>query len=85
MPLLAGLGSSDPPGQACTRAEALNGSRADRAIIPPLKSIGIKLMLTVHHLGISQSDRIVWLCEELGVTYTLKRYNRDPVTHLAPA
>ncbi|PZU62810.1 MAG: glutathione S-transferase, partial [Sphingobium sp.] len=23
-------------------------------------------MLTVHHLGISQSDRIVWLCEELG-------------------
>lgn len=42
-------------------------------------------MLTVHHLGISQSDRIVWLCEELGIDYDLKRYERDPVTRLAPA
>jgi len=24
-------------------------------------------MLTVHHLGKSQSERIVWLCEELGI------------------
>lgn len=42
-------------------------------------------MLTVHHLGMSQSDRIVWLCEELGVDYVLKRYDRDPVTRMAPA
>ncbi|WP_454887586.1 glutathione S-transferase family protein [Sphingomonas oryzagri] len=42
-------------------------------------------MLTVHHLGISQSDRIVWLCEELGLPYELVRYERDPVTRLAPA
>jgi glutathione S-transferase len=42
-------------------------------------------MLTVHHLGVSQSERIVWLCEELGVPYTLKLYDRDPVTRLAPA
>jgi glutathione S-transferase len=41
-------------------------------------------MLTVHHLGVSQSDRIVWLCEELGVPYELRRYDRDPVTRLAP-
>jgi glutathione S-transferase len=41
-------------------------------------------MLTVHHLGISQSDRIVWLCEELAVSYHLRRYDRDPVTRLAP-
>jgi glutathione S-transferase len=41
-------------------------------------------MLTVHHLGISQSDRIVWLCEELGLPYRLIRYDRDPVTQLAP-
>ena len=41
-------------------------------------------MLTVHHLGISQSERIVWLCEELGIEYELKRYARDPVTRLAP-
>jgi len=42
-------------------------------------------MLTVHHLGVSQSDRIVWLCEELGLDYQLVRYDRDPVTRLAPA
>lgn len=41
-------------------------------------------MLIVHHLGKSQSERIVWLCEELEVPYELKRYNRDPVTILAP-
>lgn len=42
-------------------------------------------MLTVHHLGISQSDRIVWLCEELGVPYTLVKHDRDPVSRLAPS
>jgi glutathione S-transferase len=42
-------------------------------------------MLAVHHLGKSQSERIVWLCEELGIPYELKRYTRDPVTILAPA
>jgi glutathione S-transferase len=41
-------------------------------------------VLTVHHLGRSQSERIVWLCEELGVPYELKRYERDPATILAP-
>lgn len=41
-------------------------------------------MLTVHHLGRSQSERIVWLCEELGIPYDLKRYTRDAVTMLAP-
>lgn len=41
-------------------------------------------MLTVHHLGISQSDRIVWLCEELEIPYKLVLYERDTVTRLAP-
>jgi glutathione S-transferase len=41
-------------------------------------------MLTVHHLGKSQSERIVWLCEELGIPYELKVYDRDAVTRLAP-
>lgn len=40
-------------------------------------------MLTVHHLGRSQSERIVWLCEELGIPYDLKCYARAPL--LAPA
>jgi glutathione S-transferase len=41
-------------------------------------------MLTIHHLGKSQSERIVWLCEELEIPYELKRYTRDARTMLAP-
>jgi glutathione S-transferase len=41
-------------------------------------------MLIVHHLGKSQSERIVWLCEELELPYELKRYARDASTMLAP-
>lgn len=40
--------------------------------------------MIVHHLGKSQSERIVWLCEELGIPYELRVYDRDPVTRLAP-
>jgi glutathione S-transferase len=42
-------------------------------------------MITVHHLENSRSQRILWLLEELGVPYELKRYARDPQTMLAPA
>jgi glutathione S-transferase len=41
-------------------------------------------MLTVHHLGHSQSERIVWLCEELGLNYELKLYERRADNRLAP-
>ena len=41
-------------------------------------------MLTIHHLGISQSERIVWLCEELEIDYALKRYERRADNRLAP-
>ena len=41
-------------------------------------------MLTVHHLGKSQSERVVWLCEELAIDYELKCYARNAVTILAP-
>ncbi len=41
-------------------------------------------MLIIHHLGVSQSERIIWLCEELGLGYTLKRYERTRLTRLAP-
>jgi glutathione S-transferase len=34
------------------------------------------VLITIHHLGVSQSDRIVWLLEELGLPYELKWYNR---------
>jgi glutathione S-transferase len=41
-------------------------------------------MLTVHHLGRSQSERILWLCEELGLDYKIQRYQRDAKTMLSP-
>jgi len=42
-------------------------------------------MLTVHHLNNSRSQRVLWLLEELGVAYEVKRYERDAKTMLAPA
>lgn len=41
-------------------------------------------MLTVHHLDHSQSERIVWLCEELGLEYEIVQHKRDPQSHLSP-
>lgn len=41
-------------------------------------------MITVHHLNNSRSQRILWLLEELGLAYDIKRYQRDPDTMLAP-
>ncbi|MEW5684495.1 MAG: glutathione S-transferase family protein [Pseudomonadota bacterium] len=41
-------------------------------------------MLVVHHLNDSRSQRILWLLEELGVPYEIKRYDRDATTRLAP-
>jgi glutathione S-transferase len=40
-------------------------------------------MITIHHLGVSQSDRIVWLMEELNLPYRLKWHNRNQMG-LAP-
>ena len=41
-------------------------------------------MLIVHHLENSRSQRVLWLLEELGVSYEVKRYARDKKTMLAP-
>jgi glutathione S-transferase len=43
------------------------------------------MALTVHHLGNSQSERVVWLCEELGLAYDLVRYDREPSMAAPPA
>ena len=42
-------------------------------------------MIIVHHLNNSRSQRVLWLLEELGVAYDIKRYQRDAATMLAPA
>ncbi|MBQ0743449.1 MAG: glutathione S-transferase [Pseudomonas sp.] len=41
-------------------------------------------MIVVHHLNNSRSQRILWLLEELGLEYEVRRYERDPETMLAP-
>lgn len=41
-------------------------------------------MIEVHHLEHSRSQRIIWLLEELGLPYKVKRYARDAKTYLAP-
>jgi glutathione S-transferase len=41
-------------------------------------------MIVVHHLNNSRSQRILWLLEELGLEYEIKRHQRDPRTMLAP-
>lgn len=41
-------------------------------------------MIAVHHLNNSRSQRVLWLLEELGVPYEIKRYQRDAKTMFAP-
>jgi glutathione S-transferase len=41
-------------------------------------------MIIVHHLNNSRSQRILWLLEELGLDYEIKKYERDSKTMLAP-
>jgi glutathione S-transferase len=35
--------------------------------------------LTLHHLGLSQSERIIWLAEELNLDYKFVHHKRDPI------
>ena len=41
-------------------------------------------MITIHHLGVSQSDRVVWLMEELGLPYKLVWHRRNATDNLLP-
>ena len=41
-------------------------------------------MIVVHHLNNSRSQRVLWLLEELGVPYEIRKYQRNPKTMLAP-
>ena len=42
------------------------------------------MTITVHHLENSRSQRVLWLLEELGVPYDVRRYERNKTTMLAP-
>jgi glutathione S-transferase len=41
-------------------------------------------MIIVHHLDNSRSHRVLWLLEELGAAYEIRRYARDSRTMRAP-
>jgi len=41
-------------------------------------------MITVHHLNLSRSQRVLWLLEELGLPYEIRHYQRNDKTMLAP-
>jgi glutathione S-transferase len=41
-------------------------------------------MIVLHHLNNSRSQRVLWMLEELALPYRIERYQRDPVTMLAP-
>ncbi|MDN7354322.1 glutathione S-transferase [Acetobacter senegalensis] len=41
-------------------------------------------MITVHHLDNSRSQRVLWLLEELELSYDIQFYKRDPKTMMAP-
>lgn len=42
------------------------------------------MTLIVHHLENSRSQRVLWMLEELGLPYEIKRYERNKTTMLAP-
>ena len=53
-------------GRATQALPVSNGNKSEAA------------MITVHHLGVSQSERVVWLMEELGLPYELVWHRRTP-------
>src|SRR5215475_10221658 len=54
-----------------------------RGMMVEVEFLRSRAVITLHHLGVSQSDRVVWLMEELGVPYRLRWYRRTE-TGLAP-
>ncbi len=52
--------------------------------IPSVRLRLDNMSIIVHHLNNSRSQRILWMLEELGLPYEIKRYERDGKTMLAP-
>lgn len=50
-----------------------------RTFLTQIVAITPAMPLTLHHMGLSQSERIIWLAEELGIEYNLVKHNRDPI------
>jgi len=48
-----------------------------------VKTVRESIMITIHHLNQSRSQRVLWALEELGLPYHIERYQREK-TMLAP-
>ena len=59
---------------------AMRDAIVDNRTLPAARTA----MITVHHLNNSRSQRVLWLLEELGMPYEIRKYERDPKTMLAP-
>ena len=67
-----------------TNAAWQGGGVVECGKLAPLHPLNGNTVLTLHHLNNSRSQRIIWLLEELGLEYNIKRYERDAKTMLAP-
>jgi glutathione S-transferase len=90
--VLIAAAPAEGTGHAATRprrrrdAARVNVPRAgDRLRCAPSIPTRRLRMITVHHLNNSRSQRVLWLLEELGLDYEIRRYERDRKTMLAPA
>src|SRR5258706_9564980 len=72
------------PSRAMTRACVADASRSSLLHLGVQPAARGNPMLTLHHLNDSRSQRVLWLLEELGVPYEMKRYQRSAQTRLAP-
>src|SRR5580698_2586799 len=81
MPWFTRLWPQSPP--AARRYPSSNPSKPIGSRRAILKVYNLSMVI-VHHLNNSRSQRVLWLLEELGVPYEVKRYERDAKTMLAP-
>jgi glutathione S-transferase len=63
-----------------TNRDAFDGDRSTYAA----HHRGDRMTIIVHHLENSRSQRVLWMLEELGLPYEVKRYERNKKTMLAP-
>ena len=66
------------------RAAVSNSSLASVRQTEAAAIVGYSMPITVHHLENSRSQRVLWLLEELGLPYEVRRYERNRKTMLAP-
>src|SRR3954452_4246164 len=83
-PALMGIASLHPSYRPQAGLPRFAGNDTLKSTAPTQQQPEETPMLTLHHLNDSRSQRILWLLEELGTPYEMKRYQRNAETRLAP-